>query len=232
MFSIVAPMDMNRVEQFSKTKRVYDVMSEIKEFIIPTRSYDKLSEYLAENDLLKDVRLIPYTVEEGFNPSKALNIGVRNAKYNQIIVTSPEVCPKTDVLGQLAELIGKNVVCQVFDEDETGDQSFSLVNNHYRNINPAYYFLAMYNKSDIKSINGWDEEFMKGYAYEDDDFGARWNRAGLPFEIHDEIQAVHQYHPRSETIPSGAQINQTHLNDNNSNGVVCCANGLEKIDIE
>lgn len=231
MYSIVAPMDTNRLQQFMVTKRVYDLMPQKKEFIIPTRSATEVRKFLKANGLMKNVRLFSYQVEQGFNPSKAFNIGVRAAKYDRIIITSPEVCPKTNVLAQLTELAGKNVVCQVFDEDEEGNQTLSLVNNHYRNINPAYYFLAMYNKADIEKINGWDEEFMKGYAYEDDDFGARWNRAGLPFEIHEEIQAVHQYHPRSETIPSGAQINQTHLNDNNNNQVVRCANGLRKLNI-
>lgn len=225
-------MDTNRLKQFTLTKRVYDAMPQKKEFIIPTRSATELRKYLKANGLMKDVRLFSYQVEQGFNPAKALNMGVRNAKYDSIIVTSPEVCPQTSVLSQLEPFVGKNVVCQVFDEDEAGDRTFSLVNNNYRSVNPAYYFLAMYNKADIEEINGWDEDFMKGYAYEDDDFGARWNRAGLPFEIHEEIQAIHQYHPRRETIPSGAQINQTHLNDNNASGIIKCANGLTKIAIE
>lgn len=231
-FSIITPLDTNRLQQFMVTKRVYDTMRFKKEFIIPTRSATEVRKFLKRERLMRDVRLFSYTLSEGFNVSRALNIGVRNAKYEQIIITSPEVVPTTRVLEQLEPLIGRNVVCQVFDEDIEGDRSFSLVNNHYRNINPAYYFLAMYNKKDIEAINGWDEEFIKGYAYEDDDFGARWNRAGLPFEIHEEIQAVHQYHPRSETIPSGAQINQTHLNDNNASGIIKCANGLTKITIE
>lgn len=225
-------MDMNRLKQFMVTKRVYDLMPQKKEFIIPTRSATELRKFLKANNLFKGVRLFSYQVEKGFNPSKAFNIGVRNAKYDHIIITSPEVVPITSVLAQLEELADKNVVCQVFDEDSIGDKSFSLVNNHYRNINPAYYFLAMYNKQDIEEINGWDEEFMQGYAYEDDDFGARWVRAGLPFEIHEEIQALHQYHPRSETIPSGSQINQMHLNDNNASRITKCANGLLKLDIE
>lgn len=228
MFSIVAPLDPGRLEQFANTKRVYDAMPQKKEFLIPTRNELKVARFLDDNGLMKDVRLFPYRLDEGFNVSKALNIGVKNAKYDQVIITSPEVIPTTDVLAQLEELLGKNIICQVFDEDESGDRSFSLVNRSYRNINPAYYFLAMFNKKDVESINGWDEEFLKGYAYEDDDFGARWNRAGLPFEIHEEIQAVHQYHLRLETIPSGAQINQMHLNDNNNNKIVWTPDGIIK----
>lgn len=227
-FSIIAPMDTNRLKQFTNTKRAYDKMPQKKEFIIPTRSYDKLKEYLTDNDLIKDVRLIPYTVKKGFNPSKAFNIGVREAKYDQIIITSPEVLPKTDVLGQLEELIGANVVCQVWDEDEKNQVVTSLVNESFRSETPAMYFLAMFNRKDIEAINGWDEEFMKGYAYEDNDFGERWKRAHLPWMVRDDIQGVHQYHPRGETIRGGMGINFEQYHRNNDNNITFCANGLKK----
>lgn len=226
MFSIIMPIDSNRLEQFKVTKRAYDEFKEPKEFIMPTRSYDKVREYFEEHDLLKDVKLIPYEHKTGFNPSKAFNIGVRNAKYDHIIISSPEVKPKTDVLPQLKEQLGKNIVCQVWDENEHGGIETSLVHKGHRSENPGMYFLALFNKSDIEAINGWDEEFMKGYAYEDNDFGERWVRAGLPYEISEEIQGIHQYHPRSETIPNGASINANHYQDNTDNRVIQCKKGL------
>lgn len=227
MFSIISPMDSNRLPQFANTKRAYDEMPEKKEFVIPTREYAKVKEYLKNNDLMKNVRLIPYTFSEpGFNPSKALNIGVRAAKYNSIIITSPEVKPEYGLLGKLKPLIGKNIVCEVSDQDIDGNLTI-LVNSEFRGQDPSMYFLAMFNKSDIEKINGWDENFMGGYAYEDNDFGARWLRAKLPFEIRDDIKAMHQYHPRGETIPGGLQNNLDKFNKNNSEGVIYCKNGLK-----
>lgn len=228
MFSIIAPMDTNRLKQFHQTKLVYDSFPQVKEFIIPTRSKVEVSKYLKKHKLDKGVKLIPYTHELGFNPSLALNIGVRNAKYDQIIITSPEVKPTTAVLEQLSEHPDKNIICQVFDQDIEGNLK-SLVCHGYRSDTPAMYFLAKFRKEDIEVINGWDEEFMKGYAYEDDDFGARWMRAGLSFELHEEIQAVHQYHERGETIPGGIVANQQHYHDNTDAGVTYCKNGLNKV---
>lgn len=225
MFSIIAPMDDNRLEQFHQTKLAYDDMPQKKEFIIPTRTEFQVARYLDDHGLMKDVRLIPYTIEQGFNCSKALNIGVREAKYDQVIITSPEVKPSPTVLDQLEKLIGQNVLCHVSDQDENGNLT-SLIHAGYRDDSPAMYFLAMFNKKDIEAINGWDEEFMKGYAYEDNDFGERWVRAGLPFEVTEEIQAVHQYHPRGETIPSGLQINFTKYQENNANNIIQPKNGL------
>lgn len=228
MFSIIMPIDPNRFEQFKNTKRVYDKMPERKEFVMPTRNYDKVREYFEEHNLLKNVRLLPYEHKIGFNPSKALNLGVKNAKYDQIIITSPEVMPRTEVLSQLKEFKGKNVVCQVWDQLEDGSIGSSLVHRGFRSDTPGMYFLAMFNKMDIEVINGWDEDFMKGYAFEDNDFGDRWVRAGLPFTVRDDIQAVHQYHPRSETIPSGFHINQQKLYENTQNHVIRCKNGLKR----
>lgn len=225
MFSIVTPLDPNRLEQFKVTKRLYDQMSQEKEFIIPTRHDEIVREYLQENELHTRVRLIPYTHELGFNPSKALNIGVRAARYDNVIITSPEVKPTTAVLKQLSECLDKNIVCQVHDQDIDGNLKV-LVCTGYRDKNPGMYFLAMFKKKDIEAINGWDEEFMKGYAYEDNDFGERWVRAGLPFEMRDDIQGVHQYHPRGETIANGMATNLLHFHANNDAGVTFCKNGL------
>lgn len=220
-------MDTNRIEQFKVTKRLYDKMPETKEFIIVTRS-PELVELLMEDGLMKNVLVIRYQHEEGFNCSKALNIGVRNAKYDNIIITSPEVKPLTNVLGQLKDLAGKNVLAHVDDQDENGNLT-SLIHENYRLDNPGMYFLAMFQKKDIEEINGWDEEFMRGYAYEDNDFGERWVRAGLPWEYHDEIKALHQYHPRSETVPGGLNTNLQTYNANNAKGVIKPLNGLVKL---
>lgn len=230
MFSLIMPLDPNRLSQFKTTKRAYDEMPQTKEFVIPTRSKGEVMTYLQAYGLSKDVRLIPYTIEgEGFNVSKALNLGVKNSKYDSIIITSPEVKPKTEVLNQLEDLIGKNVVCQVWDEDKDHKVVMSLVHKGFRSQTPAMYFLAMFNKKDIEAINGWDEEFMRGYAYEDNDFGDRWVRAGLPFEIHEEIEAIHQFHPRSETIPGGLSKNANLHHENNEKGIIKPLNGLVKL---
>lgn len=228
MFSFVFPMDTNRLPQFKVTKQLYDDMPFKMEFVIPTREKEAVEQFLKDNGLERNVRLIPYTVEVGFNPSKAFNIGVAKSKYDNIIITSPEVKPSTDVLEQLSHLLDKNVICSVDDQDEHGNLS-NLVSSTFRSESPYMYFLAMFKKEDIETINGWDEEFMRGYAYEDNDFGDRWVRAGLPFEVHDEIRAVHQYHPRGETIRGGMAINMQTYHNNTDKGIIKCLNGLKKL---
>lgn len=226
MFSIVIPLDANRLTQFANTKRMYDSFPESKIFLIPTRNMDEVYDYLNTHQLMRDVCLISYKHEIGFNCSKALNIGVRHARTDRVIITSPEVIPNSNVLAQLTPKV--NTLCQVYDQDQDGTLGISLVNTTFRGGTPAMYFLACFNRKDILAINGWDEAFMDGYAYEDDDFGNRWVRAGIPFVIRDDLTALHQYHPRAETIPGGWATNLKHLQANDSNGVIRCKRGIKQ----
>jgi hypothetical protein len=130
----------------------------------------------------------------------ALNIGVRESRYSSVVVTSPEVMPDTNVLSQLMDLHGRNVICQVFDCNPDGTIAMSLVNSSFRSETAAMHFLAMFNKSDILAINGWDEDFMYGQAYDDDDFGWRFTKSGFIHEVHDEIRGMHQYHARASNM--------------------------------
>jgi len=228
MFSIITPLDSDRLNLYKNTKEVYDRMPEEKEFIIPTRNEDEVWKYLQEFKLDNNVKVIPYTVDAGFNCSRALNLGVKNAKYDSIIITSPEVKPITHVLTQLAKLIGNNVICQVWDQGKDGSIDKSLV-KHFRAKDACKYFLAMYNKSDIEKINGWDEDFMKGYAYEDADFGERFVRAGIPVMVRLDIEGLHQYHVRRESIPNGGAINRQKFIENNTAAIIKCKNGLYKL---
>ena len=143
MFSIITPLDTNRLEQFKITKQAYDAMPQKKEFLIPTREIEKVDAYLTKHRLLRNVEFIPYEHERGFNCSKALNLGVRNAAYDHIVITSPEVKPTTDVLGQFKQELGKNLICQVWDENDSGKVMASLVHKGYRDDTPAMYFLAL-----------------------------------------------------------------------------------------
>ena len=230
MYSIVMPMDTNRLTHWVKsmTKYVEFGIPEGTEFIIPTRSKE-VEKFVAESVFSKYCRVIPYTHELGYNPSKALNIGAREAKHPRVIITSPEVMPMTNVLEQLKEVKDQNVVCQTFDEGPDGNISYSLVNSNFRISTPAMYFLALFQKKDIEAINGWDEEFMKGYAWEDPDFGNRWVRAHLPFIMRDDIQARHQFHERPETIPNGYNINKAQIDWNDHNHIIKPKNGLMRL---
>jgi hypothetical protein len=228
-FSIIMPCELSRLELLRRTLdayKSYGVGSRV-EFLIVSRTIHSLAG-------LPDIgrmHLIKYNWEgEHFCPALALNLGVKHARSDRIIITCPEVRPVTDVLFQLHRLKPGNYVCNVFDQHADGAwKGFSLVNTQYRAETPAYYFLAMFRRHALYELNGWDLDFMGGYASEDDDFGARFVRAGFRHEVLDDVQAVHQYHPRLHCGGPAFDRNRAIYNRNNENGVTRCKRGLDQL---
>lgn len=226
-FSIVMPCEQNRLELLVNTLEKYKEFGIPKdtEFLLPSRTLNKDLKDIAG----VAITVLPYEWQgKEFNPSKALNLGVNNAKSQYIIIASPEVKPITNVLEQLTPYKGSNIMCQVFDEGKDGKFTMSLVNKKFRGDNMGMYFLALFYKPSLERINGWDEDFMQGYAWEDTDFGNRWQRARIPFEVKEEIQAYHQYHVRGDGTSPGYIINRNLLERNDMNLVTRVKNGLVK----
>lgn len=226
---MIMPCDRHRISLMKITLQKYiefGFPSDI-EIIVPTRTINNINEIIEDPPI--PMMLVKY--DNGgpyFNPAKAFNLGVIQTKYDNIIITGPDISPKTNVLQQFSEADTGCYVAQVFDLNEDESVRLSLVNNQFRGNHPGFYFLAIYQKKDIYYINGWDEDFLAGKAYEDNDFGERWVRAGLPFNIREDIQANHLFHLRVDD-PRGLIINQRLLHKNRENGVIKPKNGLIKL---
>jgi hypothetical protein len=218
MLSVIIPCD-TRWALLEKTIAAYHSLHAPSilystEFIVVTRARSEKPAGIS--------KLIRYEFDlKECNPAMALNIGLKEAKYENIVVTCPEVMPTTPVLTQFGHEAGKNVIAQVFEDGSP------LVSTTYRNDFPGLYFLAMYNKAEIiEKLNGWDEDFMVGVGWEDTDFGERFKRAGLSYTIRDDIQAIHQKHERTSNV--FASTNQDTFNRNNVLNVIKAKNGLVK----
>lgn len=57
-------------------------------------------------------------------------------------------------------------------------------------------FIVCMPAKNVTEIEGFDEEFMKGYWYDDDDFFLRMWKTGLDFAFDDSIHGVHIDHER------------------------------------
>ncbi|RLD77911.1 MAG: hypothetical protein DRJ15_12575 [Bacteroidetes bacterium] len=223
-FSVIMPYDGDREKQFKEVFEAYVDWGFPKdvEFILVSR---KLDEPPFKHPKLK---LIKYVWEgEFFNPSMALNIGVKVAKFNNVVITCPEVYPVSNVLKDLGREVRGNYVCKVFDERKNGDTSTVLVSSVFRCDDPSMYFLSCFKKEDLEELNGWDEDFMGGYAWEDSDFGVRFNKAGLGFVCLDYVTGLHLYHPRL-SMNVGWSRNKLLFEKSKERGVFRCVNGLVK----
>lgn len=222
--SVIMPFDTDRKRLLDRTMLEYEantVPSRV-EFVLVSRTMKACE--------VANMRVIHYAYDHTpFCPAMALNHGVAAARYDNVLITCPEVMPQTDVLAQLAELPRGNYVCQVLDANPDGSINHSLINSGYRAETPGYYFLTMFRKEDIETLNGWDLEFMGGFAWEDTDFGERFVRAGFKHEMRDDIVGVHQYHERVSCSGPNFNRNRGVYLRNKRDGVVQCTRGLGQI---
>lgn len=223
MFSVIIPCD-NRLGLLYNTIAAYYDLHNIGaykraglEFIIVTRSAE------IKEPPMGISRVIHYDYPgEECNPAMALNIGVRAAKNDHVIITCPEVMPISPVLDLFSKCLGNNVLAHVVEGDRV------LLSSDSPSRNPGLYYLAMYSMETIKTLNGWDEDFMLGRGAEDTDFGIRFNRAGLTCHYRDDIKALHQVHPRNSNHEAEMK-NYGTLARNNNLGIVQPPNGLVKL---
>ena len=228
--SIVVPCEVSRLNLFLRTLSDYIThgLDDDIEFVIVSRTIKKFSIPGVNTKLVK----YKYKPKKYFNPSKALNLGVLNSTHQNIIITCPEVRPITNVIEQLRGLGRGNYVCQVSDANKNGTIRISLVNSNFRHKTPSYYFLAMYKREDIERINGWDEHFLDGIGYEDDDFGRRFVLAFTPyhFKVVDSIQGIHQWHQRNDIDSEGWTINRIKSNNKKKGTDILPIKGMVKDD--
>lgn len=232
-FSIIIPVEAERLALLNKTMKKYSdliatTVDFVAEIIFVSRSL-RASD-LAGGFVPLPNRLISYSYDSFYrgqvNPSLAFNLGVAAASYDNIIITSPEVTPISNVFNQIKMLDRENCICKTYDQNEDGSRGMVLVSSTYRQTTPAMYYFAVYKKEDILLLNGWDESFMGGLAYEDTDFGNRFVSAGLSFELRDNIEVLHQYHRMACVNGPGWAENKAVCDANYTGGIVGVERGI------
>jgi len=226
---MIVPCEKERLPLFLKTLEKYQEFGPFPvklEILIPTRTIKTADFFPAFSEIIK---ILPYEWSgKFFNPAKAFNLGVKNSKYNNLLICSPEIRPVTNVLEQFSKLQRNNYLCQAFDLNKDGKRIRNLLKGRW--WNPGFYFLALYKKEDIETINGWDEDFMLGNCYDDGDFGLRFLRAKLTYEKKPEIIAEHLWHLRKNYKPKGKIINCAHKDWNTKHNIIRPINGLKKLE--
>ena len=222
-FTIIAGCEMDRLPLLTVPAARYNEMSEyIEEYLVVSRTVTDAD--LPQHDYPMRVIHYEYPGDTWVGASRALNIGVKAATTPRVIITSPEVLPITNVLKQFSMSNDDACLARVFDIDEKGERCQTLVSSTFRGGSPAMYFLGCFKKERIVALNGWDEEFLKGASYDDDDFGQRWLRAGFQYAIRDDAIGEHLYHPRSQVHKEAPNIE--HYKNNQAKKVIRIKKGI------
>lgn len=158
-----------------------------------------------------DVRYI-YTHNPGPTIcSHARNVGVKAAQHDWIVTTEPELCFRTDVLAQFAQLQSQHpgsVISagRVWFAPEghapnfSGDPGWETAGDYVPPsgakdaIGWVAPYAALWHRSWLLDVGGWDEDFPGYWGWDDIDLLTRLRYRGHGQHIALEVEAVHLFH--------------------------------------
>ena len=229
------PQLKNTLDSF---KHFYkDIGNKIQIVIIDDSSEDEneLKNFIDENAVLSDKYPFHFTYEyinrkdtKFRNPAILYNKAVELAKYENIMITNPENLHTTNVIEHVAANLeaGMYIVygCKTvnqppsFEAIYNSESQFVIENDpnsrrgwyqHSVFNNRLFHFLAAIKKSDYQSFGGFDPEYDKGVAVDDNDFICEVDKAGLRIVSVDDVYACHQSHrrPANQDVEAEYKIN-------------------------
>ena len=168
------------------------------------------------------------------NPCIPFNIGIREAKGDIIVLQNPECLYVHDVLAYINENINDSKYISISayglnpilttqlpyycSNDTLIDFFNTLPQEPYRGwdtlgwynhsvFRPVYFhFCSAMTRGNMEKLNGFDERFATGVAYDDDELVARIRIMGLTPIIEDKVSVIHQYHPSVWIHPNNSQL--------------------------
>lgn len=117
------------------------------------------------------IRLEPYACYEirGFNnPARAFNVGLEAAQGERLVILSSDVLVPPRVLAKAAKFSSEETVfCPMVIDLSTGHEYCGP-----NRVFPMPWFLSTSTKQ-ARDCGGWDENYLLGMCYEDNDFVGR-----------------------------------------------------------
>ena len=161
---------------------------------------DALARLKLEALLFRDSGATPMKVRHSkdptFNPAPHYNEAAVQADGMFLVLTSPEVQHATDVLAGLDREFAADpdqyvvCACEALTEDGAHDRWYQ----HGEHRDRRYHFCSAIRRTQFWRVGGFDETFAGGFAYDDDDWLAQVEQAGLRVTVRDDLLTQHQWH--------------------------------------
>lgn len=145
-----------------------------------------------------------------YNASTRYNRGVEKASGSIIMLTNPETPHMSDILTELDKIDFTNtyIVCAcsamhlIEDKGNFFDSTFNLYHWYQHSIhrNLLFHFCSAISKENYNKINGFDEQYSKGLAYEDANFVKRIEKSGMSIVTRDDLVTYHIEHSRDYSL--------------------------------
>lgn len=150
-----------------------------------------------------------------YNPCIPYNLGFSKIRGDKVIIQNPECCHIGDVISftenNLTDSNCLSFHCYSANQQETvkihNHQKISFCNRWYnhRILRPeAFHFATSMTTKNLKKLNGFDERFSQGYAYDDAEFVFRIKNA-MEINFVNSPYVIHQHHSKESIPDKGAK---------------------------
>jgi glycosyltransferase involved in cell wall biosynthesis len=134
------------------------------------------------------------------SPVVAWNVGIQQARGTRVAISSPEVCHRGwDNLLHLADAThpAEGIVANVYDHTWAGTEFGGWIGGGPKQR--PLPFLASYDRDMLLAIGGFEEAFMAGRAFDDNEFAERFELNGgvYRYVAPPELCAEHLPHARA-----------------------------------
>jgi glycosyltransferase involved in cell wall biosynthesis len=156
------------------------------------------------------VDVIRISDKQWFNPAPVFNFGFNYALQkmpDKIVIQNAECYHYQNILGYLKNLTEDNYITFGCYSQGHNEPLGSVINNRVAAFNGdsawynhpiyrpnGYHFCSAITPNNLIKLNGFDERFAQGIAYDDDYFVNRIRLLGLMIEILAEPFVIHQWH--------------------------------------
>lgn len=169
--------------------------------------YDVIDSFLGKINFV-------YLLGEGeheHSPVRHYNLASSNANGEYLMLTSPEVFHMENVLEGLDSIFkkdkdcyvvmgcqnGKNVPFYISEFDEFTHTIKGAWYQHSKSHNRMFHFCSAISKEMYNKIGGFDEEYAKGIAFDDNDFIETVKANNMNIVLRDDLLTIHIHHPKT-----------------------------------
>ena len=169
-----------------------------------------------------EVKVLPSPKKLWSNPTPAFNRGFNYALTKNpdiIIIQNAECYHWGDVLGYAKKVTDETYIPFGCYSQGKGEEPGSVINNRCATIDGEsawydhpiyhprfYHWCSAITTSNLIKLNGFDERFIHGLAFDDDYFLNQIRCLGLKIEMPETPFVIHQWHPNYSAQPNSGNL--------------------------
>jgi GT2 family glycosyltransferase len=165
------------------------------EVIVVDDAHDASTESLCRRSGVSYIQRLDRPDVTFSNPAVPINIGLRAAKSDIVVLQNAECLHQSNVVEQFRERVKEKTALFAKVQSLNQDGSFERWYTAPGSDERPYFFCGAMLRKHFLELGGMDEDFT-GPGFEDDDFALRMQQAGIGRWFAADILVTHQWHER------------------------------------